>query len=336
MLRPLKLSQIASFIVAFFVSPVMAMAELPPPQDLSNIPQPKEIVEHQVEEPSPLRPMPPMPLNRLHAPPLEEQYIEYNDSYEPTLTQRDLPAPPRGLGKPVMVTLQDAILLALRYNPNVESSQLTRIDDKYNLYLVQRDFVPVYTLGAGSVFTSANRPLYNAAAGVTVRTPLGTQLGLAYNTTFPAANGSSFGTAAFTLTQPLLQGFGFVNKIPLLNAYDSEEIAKLSFKSSIIGIVDQVINSYRSMVSDYNNLDIQKSNLDSTKVTTEQYRLKLRAGQMAPSELIQQEAQLAQAKLTYEQQRIQVEQDYRAFMIGLGLTVNANLKINGRIDCGKL
>lgn len=308
-------------------------AALPAPRETEPIPQPAGYVNHVVEKPSVRRPLLPLPPNTLSAPLVPGQNVATNNTFDPVITQQDLPlqAPARAS---IILTLRDAILLALRYNPIVEQSQLTRINDKYNLYLVQRDFVPTYTLSSGATFTSANKPQYNVAAGVNVRTPLGTQLGLNYANTFPAANGQDFGTVTFSATQPLLQGFGFVNKIPLLDAYDTESTAKLNYKLSIIAIVTQVIQSYRALVSDYNNLDIQISNLKSTKITTDQYRLQLKAGKMAVSDLVQQQAQLAQAQLSYEQQRILVDQDYRAFLELLGLTLDAKLDIDRKIDLG--
>jgi outer membrane protein len=323
-----------SIAAALLLLPAFALAALPIPRDTVPLEAPKGTILGQVEPPLHRRPSPPLPDNVIEPPAIPQQYSVMNNGFEPELTPADLPAK-RGaaITGPITLSMRDAILLALRYNPNILASQLSRISDKYSLLLAQRQFVPVYTLNGGATFTSATRPIYNANASVSVETPIGTQVTLGYANVFPVAgNASNFGAVNLQVVQPLLQGFGFVNKINLLNAYDTEEIAKLNFKNSVITSVVAVINAYLALISDYDNLDIQSSNLRNTKITTDQYRLQEKAGKMAPSDVTQQLAQLAQAQLSYEQARNQVQLDYLSFLNSLGLTDNANIKIDRKID----
>lgn len=62
-----------------------------------------------------------------------------------------------------------------------------------------------------------------------------------------------------TFEQSLLKGVGWAyNTINLAKTVNDEKIAKLTFKNSVITVVVAVINSYRALVEDYNNLAIQK------------------------------------------------------------------------------
>ena len=45
-----------------------------------------------------------------------------------------------------LLTLEDAILLALRNNPDVISAQMTRVIDKYNFELAEEKLTPTFTL----------------------------------------------------------------------------------------------------------------------------------------------------------------------------------------------
>lgn len=259
--------------------------------------------------------LPPTPLVILG----QHPHVIYNHSH--------LPLPTITRAVPKRLSLTDAILLALRNNPDVISSQLTRVTDKYALILARNVFQPQYMLSGDATFISKQRPSYNTDASVSVFTPIGTQYSVDYNTDFTEP-----GSATFSVTQHLLQGFGYVNRIPLENAYDNEKVAKLNFKNSIITVVVTVITNYRSLVADYNNLEIQRENLKQTEETTKQYRLQVKAGKMAPSDLRQQEANLANAKLSYLDQVNQLATNYQQFLTSLGLDPMVRLKIDRKLD----
>lgn len=229
---------------------------------------------------------------------------------------------------PGTLTLRDAILLALRNNPDVENSELTRIVDKYNVIVARYAFEPQFTLGGSATYFRNGVPNFEVNSSVNLFTPIGSTINFAYTNPFGGSNGN----ATLTFTQPLLRGFGFVNRIPYLDALDNEEIAKITFRTQIINVVVAVETSYRALVEDYNNLEIQKQNYHETLEQLKQYRLMAKVGKMSPSDLNQQEANLANAKLGVIQQQDQVQDDYQTFLSSLGLIPSAIVSIDKHID----
>ena len=271
------------------------------------------------------------------APPqLPDNFIAYPNRYTPEhqYTSPALPASTASSSKAVFLTLQGAIALALRYNPDVENSELTRITDKYTLLLAKREFVPAYTLDATDDYAQFQKPVYSLSPSVTVKTPIGTTFSASYANTVTGSD-LNFGSLTFSAMQPLLNGFGAVNRITLLDAYSTEEEAKFAFEDSVISVVDSVITQYRQLVSDYRNLAVQKRFLAETKQTVDQYKLQVKVGQLAPSDLVQQEAQYAQNQISFVQEQDSVRSDYITFLQELGLTLNAKIKVNQSINVKK-
>ena len=228
---------------------------------------------------------------------------------------------------PITLTLQDAILLALRTNPTVQTSELTRVVDKYTLMLAHLPFEPEYSFSLDGTYATKQDRDYTMNVTGGIKSTIGTQLDAT------VANGldGAAGTTTLNLTQPLLQGFGFVNIIPYLDAVDNERVARLNFKLSIIGVVNQVIAAYRSLVEEYSQLDIQKRTLLDNEETVRQYELQVQAGKAAPSDLLQQKANLEQTRLSYVQAVNSVAQSYQSFLSALGLIPNANVVIDKKI-----
>ncbi len=221
----------------------------------------------------------------------------------------------------------EAIVLALRNNPNVHSSRLQRINDKYALELANYAFQPHFNISGNTVFTKGEKTGYNFNPGVSLATKWGTQLSINNTTDLKGTQQEQV-----SVTQPLLRGFGAVNGFSWLNTQDSELIARLSFKTSITDIITQVITTYRQVVQDYNNLKVQKTALRREEQTEKQYRLRTKSGKMAPSELLQEQANLANTRLETLRQENTAQQDYQTLLDTLGLSPNSHLKLDTNIN----
>lgn len=275
--------------------------------------------------PSPIFKTPVIPMR--HAP---SPYAVVNQSdTHPEDFSKSLPSPTDAKVPAKTITLREAILLALRNNPDVINSELTRITDKYNIILVRRQFAPQYQpITASMLFQKGSAPTYSIGTGINLDTPIGTKFQFSYST--PVVG--TLGSATLDVTQPLLRGFGYVNRIQLEDDYDNELVARLNFKSSIISVVQNVITSYRTLVEDYNNLAIQKQNLKETKETVDQLKMEVKYGKQPGNSLQQQEGNLATAKLSYIQTQDQVQDDYQSFLQDIGLIASARLKIITKIN----
>src|SRR6202041_328359 len=114
--------------------------------------------------------------------------------------------PARG---PVQLSLNEAILLAVRSNPNVQSSKLNLVLQKFNVYIQEWMFYPHYGFQAvvssgrpgipGQPITNSHG--YNVSPNISVNTPIGTSLVLS------AANANTNGrfnpNLSLQVAQPL-------------------------------------------------------------------------------------------------------------------------------------
>ena len=226
-----------------------------------------------------------------------------------------------------LLTLDEAIVLALRNNPSIHSSRLQRISDKYALELADYQFQPQFQLSTSATFTQGEKTGYAANPGITYNTRYGTEMSLTSNTNLKGDQQETF-----RVLQPLLRGFGRISEIPWLDAQDTELINRQSFKSSIIDMVTQVITNYRQVVQDHNSLTVQEKALQREQQTSAQYQLRVRAGKMASSELLQEQATLASTHLSVVRQRNQTQQDFQTLLDTLGLSPTSKLKLNTQID----
>jgi len=244
-------------------------------------------------------------------------------------------------GKRLYLTLREAILLALRYNPNIQNAELDRVIQRYQLRLAHNEFELQYAL-AGSANFEKNRysgvgssitKTYVATPELGLKTKLGTSFSLRMNNNVGLYN-SYNPEISISLTQPLLRGFGTaVNEAELLNAIDNEVVNQLNLRQSVINQITQVINAYRALINSGNNLKNQKRQLKEAKRSFEINEKKIAAGQLEPTGNIQQSYQIESLSLMVEQ----AENDFKTAAqnllqtIGLDpqlrLSVPSNVKV---------
>lgn len=238
-----------------------------------------------------------------------------------------LPPPQTTLRMPKLLTLEEAIILALRNNPTVHSTRFQRISDKYALETANYAYQPHFDLSASVTYMKGSKPGYSFDPALTLLTPIGTQLSINHTSDFHGNQAENI-----DITQPLLRGFGAINRAPWLNAQDNEQISRQNFKSSIIDIVTQVITNYRQLVADLNSVRVQERTERREEQTEKQYELRIKAGKMARSELLQEKTTLANIRLATLQQQSNAEQDYQSLLDTLGLAPQSKLSIDTHIE----
>lgn len=228
----------------------------------------------------------------------------------------DLPSSPTShTRKKVHLTLREAILLALRYNPNIRNAELDRIVQRYQLRLAHNEFELQYALagtagiekttysGIGNTITHN----YMATPELSLKTKYGTQAAVHMDNNVSAI-GNYNPLLNLSFTQPLLRGFGrAANESALLDAIDNEWLNKLNLCQSVSDQITQVISAYRALILSGNNLQNQRLQLkeaDKSYVTNEK---KIAAGQLEPTANIQQSYQIESLNLMVEQ----AENDFR-------------------------
>lgn len=250
----------------------------------------------------------------------------YDPVYKPSMIVYTLPSPEPIPGHARMLSLHDAIALALRGNPTIEVSELQRILDKFGMELVAQAYrVQWNPLTLTSTLQNKVLPIWAAGGGISLTAPTGTNFALAQTNNLLGGPGNT----TLTVTQPLLQGFGTAfNLVNYKNGIDSERVARLSFKSSVISVVVTVIKAYRSLVAAYNSLDVSKQSLANQEKSVELAKLKVKAGKVAPADLTQQEANVESTRLSVVQSENSLRDAYQDFLSALGLVPSANIFID--------
>ena len=201
------------------------------------------------------------------------------------------------------------------------------------------------TLGVGSPVPSfdpivtgtlsidhANSPTSNAFAGVPVVQQntgtanffyqqgfhWGTNMTVGFNnnrittnqpfTTFSPTLNSNF---RFTLTQPLLQGFGLLPTTRFIRiAKNNREISDVAFRLQVITTVNQIQNIYWDLVNAYENVKVQQESLALAQKTLSDNKKQVEIGTLAPIEIVRAQSVVStdQQTLTVAQTTLQLQQ----------------------------
>ena len=222
----------------------------------------------------------------------------------------DLPTSPSSSARKTLhLSLKDAILLALRYNPNIQNVELDRIIQLYQLRLAHNEFELQYALaGQANVANShysgvgnGTTQNYLAVPEFDLKTKLGGHASLKMDNS-AVSIGNYNPMLTFSFAQPLLRGFGLdANQAGLLDAIDTEALNKLNLQQSVIDQVTHVSTAYRALILSGNNFQSQQRQLTEAHQSFDINEKKIHAGELAPTANIQQSYQIESLNLMVEQ-----------------------------------
>lgn len=230
---------------------------------------------------------------------------------------------------PKNLSLQDAIALALRNNPQIRSAELQRIVDRFSLEVARNQFWPQYSFDTSATYSNGTKPFYSTNPKATLETPTGTTIGLGI------ADQVNDGreTAAFVeVRQPLLRGGPSVARLGYLTAYQQDIINCFNFKDTLTTTVTNVIQAYYKLVQDYNTQRVNQISLDEATKLLNATKSRIKAGKVAATEITQQQSQIATTKLALIRDCNQLAQDYRSLLLLLGLDPRSRLEVDRKID----
>ncbi len=232
----------------------------------------------------------------------------------------------------LMLSLNDAVLLALRFNPSVQSGEIQRIVDKWSLAAAQYQFQWQFSLSGqaqynyfktGGVSTDSKTNFLSPTANLT--TALGTQISVQPN--FEKDDNFNPGVNV-SITQPLMSGFGpAVTLAPLNNAYDQEVINKLTLKNNVMQTITSVISAYRALVAAKENLITAQLVLKGNQDVVTQNQALIQAGRMAPSDIVQAQAQVANQQVSVQEALNGVVQASQQLLVLLGMDPNIPIDV---------
>ncbi len=233
------------------------------------------------------------------------------------------------------LSLREAILLALRYNPNIQNAELDRIIQRYQLRLAKNEFELQYAL-AGTAMAShanysgvggANTHSYFATPEFNYKNPFGTEAALKMDNNV-VTDGNYTPLLNFSVKQPLLRGLGpAVNEVNLLNAIESDGLNKLNLQQAVIDQVTQVISAYRALMLSAHQLRMQKLGLiDANKSYIINEKL-IKAGQLEPTANIQQAYQIESLNLMAAQAENDFKTNAQDLLQAIGLHPDLRLAV---------
>lgn len=226
--------------------------------------------------------------------------------------------------QPLTLSLAEAILLAVRENPNVQQSQLNDVMQKFALHVQEWQFKPHYGFTASRMVASSTREKISEVSHQTyiqpstsLLTPVGTQFTL---TSINNISNHYNPGLSLQVMQPLMRGFGRpVVEAALYNAQDSERVSHLNIEGTLRTTVTSVINAYLDVVSAQHTVENDEKSLERAQKSVKQTEIFIKAGHKAGNEIVTVQADVANAETTLENDRNNLDQARYALLQAIGI-----------------
>ena len=252
----------------------------------------------------------------------------------------ELPISPASHKKKLQhLSLREAILLALRYNPNIQNAELDRIIQRYQLRLANNEFELQYALsGNGTIqkttfngVGSAETHTFLASPDFEIKTRAGTRASLFIDNNL-SQNNNYNPVLNFSFTQPLFRGFGrSVNEAALSDAIDNEWLSKLNLHQSVVDQVTQVIIAYRALILSGNNLKNQRLQLKEAQISYEMNKKRIKSGRLERTGNIEQSYQIESLRILVEQAENDFKITSQELLQNIGLDPEMHLSVPSNV-----
>lgn len=267
-----------------------------------------------------------------------------------TITGNIAPLPIPDDKDPNKLSLINAVLLALRRNPNLKEDFNNRKVSRYALLTAQQAFRPQF--GFSSTYAYTKNKDGTSSDDVSRKTFIGPTVswGLPTGTVIKGDYGYSPGSQTgdnasntrsrnwdISITQQLLKGFGWdANMAALRNAHSDQTKADDTLEQNVITTITQVMTDYYAVVQAKETIKIDKSSLKDALETFEQRKALFQAGRVSESDL-------SQAELTSTQKRTTLAGDEQKFnlareklMNDLGLPNSTNFHVDNSVPVQRI
>src|SRR5439155_8593951 len=155
-------------------------------------------------------------------------------------------------------------------------------------------------VGQGTVPFSQLTHRYSIGYGQTFQTGTALSVGFSVNrnssnSLFDTFNPSYFGTITYSISQPLLRNYGRgVNGRQIRIARNNVTVSEIDFELQMIDLVTTAQNLYWDLVYQREDIKVHKQSLDFAEKTLSDNRRQVQIGTMAPIDVVQAEAAVAQ------------------------------------------
>jgi len=241
--------------------------------------------------------------------------------------------PPQGfqdhiLGGKLVLTLDDAVRLAMQNNSDIHIDQ-SNVDFARND--LHRRYAPFDPVATGSfvdqrIKTQTSSQLQGAQVlnsltqttqfGYTQVFPTGTNFQSFFgnvksstNSAFATLNPSYNTSWSFQVTQPLLKNFGiFPNRAPIYIAQRNLKQAQATFQGEVSDVLLNVISQYWNVVLAGENLKVQKKSFEEAQQSYERDKKALSLGALPPLDIYRSESEVAARRVTLIQAEYSLKQ----------------------------
>lgn len=226
------------------------------------------------------------------------------------------------------LSLKEAVLLAVRQSPAAKHAQLQRTLEKFQLEIANNEFGFSYHVKGQVNYTVGEDQVTTLTSGISYKTGFGTELLLQSQQDLAVPERH----LQLSINQPLLRGFGWAANISRLhNAEDQERANQLGLEIALTDVIDTTLQSYRQLVQAHNEFTVQKLALSQAKKVLDEYRIKVKVGQLPRANLDQQQAQVLTQQLALETQKNHIDSAYRRLLLILGLSPLTDVHIDSDI-----
>ncbi len=220
-----------------------------------------------------------------------------------------------------LLTLREAVLIALHHNPQLITSINNRKLEYYDLYAAQEAFLPQLSISGSATYTkndnsssggdqpdsdsSSSSKTFDIGPSVSWKMPWGATLSgaVGYSPSSQTGVGGSDGKNTswnISISQPLLQNFGVdVNEISLRNAKDQQTVDSLNLKKQVFSTLIKTAQDYYALYQAKQSLDIAKQALIQKQQALQTRQAMLKAGRIPRMDLVQ-----ARLDITSQQQAV--------------------------------
>ena len=241
--------------------------------------------------------------------------------------------------KEMTLTLEDAIVRALKGNLNVAAEVIGPEISRAQVSLAKEMYMPTFQLGlqeqryeqpaTWALQNSGNYVQRTAYAPLTItqQIPLGGSLSVALNYNFQKVNQlfqnynpSYQSNLSFNLTQPLLRNFGWtVSRKSIVVAQNSFDVSRSNFKTTLITTVYNVEQAYWNLVYANENLKALRQSLELGRDLLTKTKKEVEVGQKAPIEVLNAETTVAgrEADILQAEAQVKRSRDQLAALLNL-------------------
>jgi outer membrane protein TolC len=244
------------------------------------------------------------------------------------------------------ISLQDAIAKTLKNNLDLKIEVINSKNSRESLLVNESIFIPNFNLGFSN--SETNRPATGSLDGADVSSNkrISLMVGLEKkfslggtikvelnnsrnktNSSFSSVNPALNSTFTFSLSQPLLKGFGsLATKKDIYIAVNNLKKSKLQLKNKIIDLIYSTEEAYWNLVYAYQNLEAKKKSLEEAKKFLKQNKRKVEIGTSAPIDILSAKAEVAtrESDIVSAEQSIQTQEELLKYIIN---SKNKNISI---------